>query len=850
MPLQMRSLVIPTLRRAALSQLERHYSFLIEDVFHNLSAVMPVSDDSEIFDTLRILTSTKPWVTSSATAQFLKLAMYLLSNKLFDFDHQTILQVNDALFSWFKMDHNHLLLRSILSSKIPTIDAFAEGLFHSALRAEDLAFSKMFLELGLNPDIILLHIRSIIVRGGEPFDREDISSTPLQMMVKRGNIRIIELLLNFGADINHPLLTDQNERKSALQLAAKAGNVEIAALLISKGAIVNVATEWSLTPLQAALRADDIEMVRLLLNARADPNLSGNGEGLARQAGVTSGRWFVECPLWWALTRGRTDLVDILVDHGAVIDPRDASRVDSALSIASRIGDEDKARYLLQQGADVNAPACDWDGRTALQAAAEWGHLEGCQLLIQAGADTNAAPAPSPTFRADNGTIGVTALIAAVHSGNITLVKLLIDSGADVNATIPGHLYPTMRTALTLATSRNQIDIVRQLIRAGADAGRDDSIKFAGGEQQAELIPLLLSAGADIAIQMENGSNLVHCAVITEDLDLIQHLIGLGAHPGPHSLPRAAFMGNFEIVQFLISAGADINAFGSVEDTPDDSDTEINALQAAIFNGHNDLAMYLIDQDEDGNWQGNGHSGYTTLQVAIISRNFGLAKLLITRGADINAPAAPCIGLTALTASVEVGDPLFVRLLLEAGAKVDDEPAGDDGHTALQLAALYGSNTLIDILLEYGAEINGPIARSNRGCAALQLAVEGGHYQTVQKLLLGGAHVNAISQNEDNATALQAAAEKGYLRIAKALIHAGADINATGNRADEPALVFAAKNGRLDMLKLLLNAGADIETVNGRCQLKKALDYAIQRGHDAAAKFLECHQVSRSNVQR
>jgi ankyrin repeat protein len=51
------------------------------------------------------------------------------------------------------------------------------------------------------------------------------------------------------------------------------------------------------------------------------------------------------------------------------------------------------ARLLINAGAEINR-ACE-HGRTALQMAAAWGHLDVVQLLIQHGAD--------PTIRDDEG---------------------------------------------------------------------------------------------------------------------------------------------------------------------------------------------------------------------------------------------------------------------------------------------------------------------------------------------------------------------------------------------------------------------------------------------------------------
>ena len=63
-----------------------------------------------------------------------------------------------------------------------------------------------------------------------------------------------------------------------------------------------------------------------------------------------------------------------------------------------------------------NAPAASYSGRTALQAAAEGGHLDVVERLLVAKADVN-APAADDSGR--------TALQAAAGGGHLDIVKVL-----------------------------------------------------------------------------------------------------------------------------------------------------------------------------------------------------------------------------------------------------------------------------------------------------------------------------------------------------------------------------------------------------------------------------------------
>lgn len=73
---------------------------------------------------------------------------------------------------------------------------------------------------------------------------------------------------------------------------------------------------------------------------------------------------------------------------------------------------------LLGANAHVNAPAAGDGGRTALQAAADGGHLPIVDRLLAANADVNVAPAA--------GWSGRTALQEAVANGHLEIIQKLL----------------------------------------------------------------------------------------------------------------------------------------------------------------------------------------------------------------------------------------------------------------------------------------------------------------------------------------------------------------------------------------------------------------------------------------
>ncbi|KAF7535761.1 hypothetical protein G7054_g5141 [Neopestalotiopsis clavispora] len=121
-------------------------------------------------------------------------------------------------------------------------------------------------------------------------DRHTRRRTALQLAVENGNLSIINLLLDFGADVNGP--PARVEGATALQLACIKGYIEIAKLLITKGADVNAAGAeyFGRTALEGAAEHGRLDVVCLLLDHECRIEGSFRGQyiravGFARSEG-------------------------------------------------------------------------------------------------------------------------------------------------------------------------------------------------------------------------------------------------------------------------------------------------------------------------------------------------------------------------------------------------------------------------------------------------------------------------------------------------------------------------------------------------------------------------------------
>jgi ankyrin repeat protein len=124
-------------------------------------------------------------------------------------------------------------------------------------------------------------------------------------------------------------------------------------------------------------------------------------------------------------------------------------------------GDLATAKEFLNQGVDIDAVA--ESGSAALHIAAQNGDVDLVNFLIQKEADVN--------LTTDD---GLTALHFAALRGYLEITNSLIKARIDVN--IAGRRYN--RTALHYAADKNQSDVAKALVEAGANPDLLDILGF------------------------------------------------------------------------------------------------------------------------------------------------------------------------------------------------------------------------------------------------------------------------------------------------------------------------------------------------------------------------------------
>jgi ankyrin repeat protein len=188
----------------------------------------------------------------------------------------------------------------------------------------------------------------------------------------------------------------------------------------------------------------------------------------------------------------------------------------------------------------------------------------------------------------------------------------------------------------------------------------------------------------------------VEARVITPN----ERIATAGYSAGAPLLAIAARAGSLDVMRYLISAGADVNARTPVGETP--------LMLAAFFS--------------DAAEQATGRSGDERHEKAV--------RLLVTSGADLeNLPNH----YTPLSYAAYQGKQHMVTYLLERGARVNGDAR--DGityiNTALMMAAIQGHEAIARVLLRAGADAN---VRVVGGHTAAEFAAKYNHSRLAQLL--------------------------------------------------------------------------------------------------------------------
>lgn len=155
-------------------------------------------------------------------------------------------------------------------------------------------------------------------------------------------------------------------------------------------------------------------------------------------------------------------------------------------------------------------------------------------------------------------------------------------------------------------------------------------------------------------------------------------------------LPAAAAVGQLARVKELVSREPK-----SVDATSADGNT---GTGLAAYLGHPDIVEFLLSKGANVNYA-HPTTGFTALTGAVAGGHEAVVKILVRGGADVNHRYEG--GNTPLTEAAFNGNLEIVRLLIDGGA--DPNVRTEKGQTPLSIASEKGHTAVADFLRKHGA---------------------------------------------------------------------------------------------------------------------------------------------------
>ena len=445
----------------------------------------------------------------------------------------------------------------------------------------------------------------------------DMMLTPLMIAAGNGNLNVMKFLLSKGADISAQNATGH----TSLMLAAQGHHISCVNALIEQENC-NPLAQNIIGKNALMLAIDNPEIVNKLLPISDLSQVDSSGS----------------TALHLACEKGSEEVINILINISEIPINLKNNEGETPLHIAVKNIRLDLAEKLLQNGASLFEK--DENGHNIFQFAAIYD--ESNEFLIKRkhelddetfilAATYGRLPVLNiflENYNEDKEIIIGEAIISAAKSGNLDCLKLLVAVYSK------NELY--LVNAGVAALEKNHFDCFEYIYNTFLDISTEDEltsgyrtiiITAAFSSGCVEACKLFLEQGIDpngsdsttyLMVASGNGNKDVVELLISHGADINSALINWGS-----ALILATINSHFNIVKILLENGADFTIADNAGFT---------ALLSAAYYGYADIFIEIFKWDKNLNQKSN--DGLTLLLAASLSGNVYIIKTLFESGSD------------------------------------------------------------------------------------------------------------------------------------------------------------------------------------------------------------------------
>lgn len=383
---------------------------------------------------------------------------------------------------------------------------------------------------------------------------------------------------------------------------------------------------------------------------------------------------------------------ELLVNAPLTIDTSEDGGVNVwtlPISIAIQTQDHDTFNLLIKRGAKVDV--CDYLGKSPIFRACEVDREDFVEVLLSQGA----SPIPHDLS-------GPSPLHIAIKHKNTHVVNLLLKHGAVLDCKCPA--IRAYKSALYVACEVNAPEIIQLFLESGADPNWNANNKYTptllAYQINSAWLPHFLEANAGFGNKRWVLTEIMSCAIMKCDIQSVMILIKKykdllhKTHPmwsKPHI--QAAKLGKFEILEYLLGAGGEVNAGGLDGQT---------ALHAATEEGYIDCVKLLLCKNADINK--TNFDGQAPIHIACLENRLEVGECLLRKGCDVNHKDK-ALGETPLMTCIRMRNEKMALLILSIACNQQCDAVGAQGRTALMYAMFFGQYSVADKLMEKGADV-------------------------------------------------------------------------------------------------------------------------------------------------